>query len=126
VASIGARESELPPGGLFAGEVHKTLAVGNCPIRFAVPQELARVDVNLLDDMATAGVMRVLLRGEMEPLTVGIGEVVLEDPTEGVVVLRRDNGLKESCHDTPTLSRRDVKGRAVKTRAAGTEAAKRE
>lgn len=93
----------LPPG-LFGQNIFERVEIVGCPVRASVPNELVRLNLNLFDDVSLALQVRSLLRRELEPFIIGVGEVIVEDTSEGIIVLRRNSRLEADYHQ-PVTSR---------------------
>jgi hypothetical protein len=75
----------------FDGEVFKHLEVSLVPSRQTKPKELVRVDFDLLGFASLAGEVVTLLRMELEPFIIGVGQVRIEEIPEGLAVMLSDN-----------------------------------
>ncbi len=82
--------SVVPPSGLLDGEIEKRFPARSYPTRAAVPNELVRIDLDFVDVESDLSSLKFLLRMEIEPFIIGVGEVRTEETAKGVKVLRRD------------------------------------
>lgn len=77
-------------GDLFLGEMEKTQAVRSYPTRSAIARELVRIDLDFPNVEPHAATLKFLLRMELEPFIIGVGQVRIFEPEEGLISLRRD------------------------------------
>ena len=85
-------------GVLCCGEIAQTLQVVACPCRPTISNELVRFDCHLFDDVPSQNAWKALLRQELEPFILGVGQVRVHDSAEGIIVLRFDKRLSNDCH----------------------------
>lgn len=94
---------------LGGGDCLEKVDVGACPCLPSVPNEVVRAEINE-DDFSSAGFpIRDLLRLELEPFIIGVGWVIVDEISEGIVVRRCDLGKIEGAHhiNTPNSSGSD-------------------
>jgi hypothetical protein len=87
-------ESLSVPRGFFDGKVSHGHKICFSPERSQIINELVRVYLNLAEGTQETLMIRQLLRMELEPFVIGVGQVSVKDTTEGLVILRCDE-----CHD---------------------------
>jgi hypothetical protein len=95
-------DSLVLESGLFRRESFESVQISGCASRVAVPGELVRLHLDLADDIPLAAQVRCLLRCEIEPFIIGVGDVIVQDTPEGIIVLRRDSRVCAAQHQTLT------------------------
>lgn len=92
------------PHSFLKSEVVESLNVGAGVSRRAIPSELVRVNLDGIADIPFADIIRTLLRREIEPFIIGVGEVIVEDEPEGLVIGLGNRRDKLSGHDAPIVA----------------------
>jgi hypothetical protein len=89
VASIGVAR------GFFDCEIPQANQICHMPMRAQKAGELVTIDFNLADDVPLALQVRAVLRMELEPFIIGVGNIAVEDTAEGLVIARREYSAPE-------------------------------
>jgi len=74
----------------FGREVPQKLVVGCCFARRREPRELVRIDLEFPVGFPLASVVRQSLKMEIAPFIIGVGEIIVQETTEGLVISRID------------------------------------
>lgn len=80
-------ESIFVPQGFFDNESAQC-RVCFAPARIQEPGELVRIDFDLDDDMSDISQIATLLRMELEPFIIGVGQVRVEQLSEHCIIAR--------------------------------------
>lgn len=105
-AQPGWAYSVSVPSALFVREVKQTQAVASYATRSDVPNELVRIDLDLHDIKTDLVALKLLLRMELEPFIIGVGQVRTRETAKGLMVLRaeeRQEILLAHHDDSPQL-----------------------
>jgi hypothetical protein len=78
--------------GYFLREITEGLQVTGLPSRCQIAGELTRVHLNLDDSITDLNAFRPILRAELEPFIIGVGQTVCRDIPEGIVICRVGDG----------------------------------
>jgi hypothetical protein len=84
-------ESMTAFGGFFDGTIPESYSVCHCPSRVEIPGELVRINWNPKHLPARLLELSDLVRLEIEPFIIGVGNVVVENIPEGGVIVRRQD-----------------------------------
>ena len=71
--------------GFFDCKIPQRNDICYSPERSKIVSKLVRIDLNLTEGMHEAQMIRNLLRMELEPFIVGVGQVTAEDTPEGTL-----------------------------------------
>jgi hypothetical protein len=83
---------------LFGSELLKRVECTSMPCRVAVLGELVRIDFDFNVIVSTKNDLAHLLRLEIEPFIIGVGEVRVEDAPKGVIIRKADLGIMNNRH----------------------------
>lgn len=80
------------PEGLFLCKTQKVERILSYPSRNTVAAELVRIDLDFLDEITDTSALKLLLRKELEPFIIGVGEIRAIESAKGLIVARMDQG----------------------------------
>lgn len=84
------------PVSYSSSEIQQTLKCVICPCRATEPNELVRLDFNLPDVIPRRNEWQCLLRLEIEPFIMGVGQVRVRDTSKGIVIVGLDERFENS------------------------------
>src|ERR1700730_8584227 len=96
--SLEWRESVVFTAGLFSRKSVERLEIMNGIRRVTKSFELVRADLHLVDGLALTSTSGYSLGVPKGPYVEAVGQVLVEDSFEGVVMFRRNHSHKENCH----------------------------
>jgi hypothetical protein len=77
-------------GTLFAREVEQPVAVVGYASRAAIPGELVRINLDFVNVEAYLAAFKSLLRKELEPFIIGVGEIRTRETANSLIILSGD------------------------------------
>ena len=86
----GWSNSIFCPRSLLENESVQGVSVAGRVYRATMPDVLIRINFDSLRDTARGDRLRIAFRGFPRPSIEGIGNLIVEDTPEGIVILRRE------------------------------------